>query len=342
MWYYTLNGQQAGPISQEELTQKLNGELPTDTLVWKEGMSEWSKANATVEFGNPTSLEAAASYSPHSHEDDGDNDENPYATPSSDIVDHTIETSVNELPIEPIPLDIGFCIKQGWKHTMRNFGLIFLTSIVYLITLSIVSGVLTGIGSAIDGPQTLPQINYENMEASDAFLTALEAENQIGPAGGLLEIVGNIFQLFLAMGLTAFALTHIRGGEASVGQLFSQSWKKLLKVTGASVLYYLAVFVGAIFLIIPGIYIAIRYMYYQTAIVDKDLGVMESFTYSSELTRENKWRIVGLGLMNFCVIVAGMLALLIGLIWALPVVVLAQTISYCYLHGGERSIAVQS
>jgi uncharacterized membrane protein len=83
-------------------------------------------------------------------------------------------------------------------------------------------------------------------------------------------------------------------------------------------------------------------MYYQTAIVDKDLGVMESLQYSSELTRENKWRIFGLGIINFFIVIAGFLALFIGLIWAIPVVVLAHTISYCYLHAGERSIAVQS
>ncbi|MGJ8672922.1 GYF domain-containing protein [Rubritalea sp.] len=341
MWYYTLNGKQAGPISQDELTHKLTGQLPADTLVWKEGMSEWLTASSIPDFSQTQPPSPAHSNSAP-QEPKASSDTNPYASPTSNVLDQTIVNEVTELPAEPVQLDVGFCIKQGWKHTMRNFGLVFLTGFVYLIVIVVISGLFSAIGSAIDGPQTAPEINYESMEASDAFFASIEAENQTGPVGSLLEIVSNIFQAFLAMGLTAFALTHVRGGEASVGQLFTQSGSKLLKVIGATILYYLAIFVGTIFLIIPGIYIAIRYMYYQIAIVDKDLGVMESFKYSSELTRQNKWRIIGLGLINFLIIMAGMMALFIGLIWAIPVVILAHTISYCYLHSGKRSIAVQS
>ncbi|MGJ8672921.1 GYF domain-containing protein [Rubritalea sp.] len=52
MWYFTLDGQQAGPISQQELSKKFNGELPTDTLVWKQGMSSWKSASEVTEFKN--------------------------------------------------------------------------------------------------------------------------------------------------------------------------------------------------------------------------------------------------------------------------------------------------
>ncbi|MFC5050901.1 DUF4339 domain-containing protein [Rubritalea spongiae] len=55
MWYYTSNGQQAGPISQEELAEKLKHELPSDTLVWREGLTQWSAANETEAFKNISS-----------------------------------------------------------------------------------------------------------------------------------------------------------------------------------------------------------------------------------------------------------------------------------------------
>jgi hypothetical protein len=77
MWYYTLNGQQAGPISQQELSNKLNGELPPNTLVWKEGMPNWTPSSEVEEFRNlesttpPPLPQAQAS--------------NPYLTPSSNV-----------------------------------------------------------------------------------------------------------------------------------------------------------------------------------------------------------------------------------------------------------------
>lgn len=41
-WYYTCEGKELGPISNEELEAKLSsGELGESTTVWREGMSDW-------------------------------------------------------------------------------------------------------------------------------------------------------------------------------------------------------------------------------------------------------------------------------------------------------------
>lgn len=41
-WYYSKNGEQKGPISEEELlAKKTSGEVLATDLVWKEGMSDW-------------------------------------------------------------------------------------------------------------------------------------------------------------------------------------------------------------------------------------------------------------------------------------------------------------
>jgi len=43
-WYYVLNGQRQGPVSDEEFARLAStGAIGADTLVWKEGMSEWAK-----------------------------------------------------------------------------------------------------------------------------------------------------------------------------------------------------------------------------------------------------------------------------------------------------------
>jgi uncharacterized RDD family membrane protein YckC len=48
-FYYAVNGQQTGPVSEEELRQKVaTGGLTPDTLVWREGMPEWQPFSAAV------------------------------------------------------------------------------------------------------------------------------------------------------------------------------------------------------------------------------------------------------------------------------------------------------
>jgi len=45
-WYYTVNGEKAGPISSAKLKQlSLEGKLSPDDHVWKEGMSDWRPAS---------------------------------------------------------------------------------------------------------------------------------------------------------------------------------------------------------------------------------------------------------------------------------------------------------
>ncbi|OVE76189.1 hypothetical protein BVX97_02015 [bacterium E08(2017)] len=41
-WYYTAGGAQQGPVSEEQLKQlKTSGQLAEETMVWREGMSDW-------------------------------------------------------------------------------------------------------------------------------------------------------------------------------------------------------------------------------------------------------------------------------------------------------------
>lgn len=297
MWYYTLNGQQAGPVSQSELADRLSNDLSPNTLVWKEGMADWLPANEVAEFKD--------------FDTPSPSDINIYAAPDTVATMAPQEISTNDLPDSPIPLDVLFCIKQGWKFTCGNFGKIFLFGLVYLVLSLFIT--------------TLAFL------AIKSELTAI-----------LMQILDYILKTFINMGAFAFALALIKGQDTSISQLLGQIIGKLFKVCVASLLYGIMIVLGLICFVIPGIYLAIRFFYYQAAIIDKDLGIIESFSYSSELTRDNKLNVFGLHVLNFLIVLAGFLAFGIGLLWAVPTVWLASVISYCYLHDGERAIIVQN
>lgn len=66
-WFYSKNGQQLGPITEQDFAKKCKeGEILSTDLVWKEGMSEW-KAMADVNRNSaklipplPTPLQGSA------------------------------------------------------------------------------------------------------------------------------------------------------------------------------------------------------------------------------------------------------------------------------------------
>ncbi|MDF1659350.1 MAG: CD225/dispanin family protein [Verrucomicrobiales bacterium] len=54
-WYYASNGQQMGPVSQEELISLFDrGEIKASDLVWNEGMPDWVAFSSVPELRSPT------------------------------------------------------------------------------------------------------------------------------------------------------------------------------------------------------------------------------------------------------------------------------------------------
>ncbi len=78
-WFYTSNGTQSGPITQQELAAKVqSGEVRATDLIWKEGMSDWLPMNQVPEFsvgavntpsqfGMPMAQPSAYASSPRPH-----------------------------------------------------------------------------------------------------------------------------------------------------------------------------------------------------------------------------------------------------------------------------------
>lgn len=59
-WWYNLNGQQIGPVSNEEISKLIKeGKLSADSMIWKQGMNNWMPvkhteyAKRTNDFSSP-------------------------------------------------------------------------------------------------------------------------------------------------------------------------------------------------------------------------------------------------------------------------------------------------
>ena len=310
-WFYAENNDKNGPVTFASLQQRFQADLPQNTLVWTEGMTQWVPASSVPGL---TSAQVP----------------DPYAPPSTNAVETPASTGYSlELPVNPIPLNIGFCIGQGWKHTIANFGQIFLFGLCYFAVSMVISAVLTGIGMAVDGPpQVIPIEGGQSIQV-----------NSGGPVSSVASIIEQIVSIFLTLGAIRFGHRLLNGENPPLSDLFSQG-DKLLSGVGATILYFLMVIVGLIFLIIPGIIVALRFSLFQQAIVEKQLGAIDSLKYSWNLTRENGLSLLGLYFASFFIVIAGVLAVLVGLLWALPTVWLAGLIAFRFLHCGTACIKV--
>ncbi len=121
------------------------------------------------------------------------------------------------------------------------------------------------------------------------------------------------------------------GTAAKVMDVFHYNKKDLKKIGYwflASLLYGAVVFLGLICLIIPGIYLAIRYGFALYLMIDKDMGIKESFHESAKMTKGQIWHIIGFGIASFFAIVLGLLLLVVGLIPAYIIVMFANIYVY--------------
>ncbi len=123
------------------------------------------------------------------------------------------------------------------------------------------------------------------------YLAALASTKHIGLtiAVGLVQY---IVSAILTLGLIKIALKICDEAIPDTGDLFS-SYPLVINYIIASILYGLMVIVGLIFLIVPGIYLAIKHQFYTYLIVDKGMGPIEAIKESGRITKGALWNLLG-------------------------------------------------
>lgn len=198
---------------------------------------------------------------------------------------------------------------QGWEAFKKNPGLI------------IGALVLSGIAYYIP-----------------AIISTATADDSSG-VSFLFTLLSWIVGVMLQVGIATMTLKLIDSKPAAISDLWSHG-NFFLRMLGATILYSLMVFVGTILLIIPGIYLGIRYQFYAYAMVDKNLGVMESLKQAGEITKGSWWMLLLLGVLEGILFFVGALPLGLGLILVIPLVALVTASVYRQLSGGAVSAPI--
>jgi len=142
-----------------------------------------------------------------------------------------------------------------------------------------------------------------------------------------VSIIYWVVSSLVEVGLIKISLDFCDGRRPGPRDLFSGT-SFLLRYILSPLIYAAMVTLCLIFLIVPGIYLAIRYQFYSYFIVDKDLGMIESLKKSAEVTKGASLDLALFGLMMIGINILGILALGIGLLATLPVTWLASAFVY--------------
>jgi len=148
--------------------------------------------------------------------------------------------------------------------------------------------------------------------------------------GGIINFV---LSTFIGMGVTAFYLAaHDNPETVDLSTLWHPRpfWKYL----GAGILVGLAIGIGFVLLIIPGIIAAIFFMFTTFIVIDKELGPIEAMKESMRIGHGYRWPLLGLIVLLSLIMLLGVIALFVGVLIAMPVASLAFVHAYRVLSGG--------
>lgn len=322
-WYYAKGGQQQGPVTQEELQNLLrSGALnPASDLVWNQGMADWLPASQVpaLNGGIPATPAPGETYGSHPFA-------YPYATGALE------EIAIGSQPVIPTA-----CLKRAFDLTVKHIGPLLLATIIFLAISMGANYGLKSLDSAMGwssfgdafqeetGGSTSSGVSYQMYVGSNDQLSFVS------------YIISSLISVFFMLGATRMGLHMVDGKPFDIGMLFSGG-PFLLKGFAAYILYWIMVFIGLILLIVPGVILILRFGMYQNAIVDRKMGVFESLGYSWNLTRGNGLNLFVIFLLSICIVIAGCVALLVGLLFAYPMMWLMWVVAYRWLQFGGRAV----
>jgi uncharacterized membrane protein len=189
------------------------------------------------------------------------------------------------------PFTTGEAIGYGWRGFTQNVGPLLLLAFV-VIAIQVILGI---IGARL--------------------------QTTVGIV--LFNIVSAIVGYILTVGIIRAALAVVDGRRPEVGMLFRG--QGVIDYILASIIVALAVTVGLVLCVIPGVIVMFLFQFYGYATVDEShrVGALESLSVSTRLARDNVGPVLLFDLAAIGVLILGALVCGVGLLVAYPVVIIA-------------------
>lgn len=159
---------------------------------------------------------------------------------------------------------------------------------------------------------------------------------------GAVPYVGGCVQFIiggaLMVGIWRAVLGMIGGRKPDVGMMF-QGFDRFGDAFLATLISGILTFLGFLCLIVPGIILAIMWLFTYPVIAETGLGFWEAMRESARLTEGYRWRLFLLGLACALITILGLLVFCLGVFVAIGVNVTALGLAYRFLQAKKGTPA---
>lgn len=243
---------------------------------------------------------------------DTNDQSNPYSAPSSALEDVTREGggSIDATLAGESELLVGEVLKEAWEkvHGIKLPVLVALIggTIAIYVLMAVLALAFGLVGSALGS--TL------------VFLLSTAT-----------ILLAYLIIIPLYAGILMIGLRHSVSAPVNVGIAFSL-FDRSLPIIGVTILVSIAVNLGMLLFILPGLYLMIALLLAMPLLVEKRVGVIDSLKLSAQLSHK---QFLNLALILLVVGIVVMLSAftIIGLIWSIPWALMAISICYRNLAG---------
>ena len=189
---------------------------------------------------------------------------------------------------------VGSCVRFGWETFKKRPWFFVAFTVVYILlswAIIFIAGLIAGQGHALTSLISFP------------------------------------FSVLLSMGIISFMLkAHDNVETVQFADLWHPHnyWNYLLMYLVLAV----SVIIGLILLIVPGIIVGIMFGFACYLVIERGLGPIEALKESMRITKGHRWDLFVLALACVGIMIIGFICLLVGMLVAMPVIMLSTVHAY--------------
>jgi|GEM_PF-5086408 len=249
-------------------------------------------------------------------------------------------------------ISVGGVYKEAWRVFKKNW-VVLVGFMLLAFAVNFVFGMFGyQAGQTYDVP-TEVAAQYQNGEMSEddlagialmsAFIDLGDSDTETVPVAlpstgsPLVSFLGWIVSLLIGVAGIAVSLLAGRDKEITYEAVMEMiSVKTVLFYFLAGIITAVLVALGMILLIVPGLIAAVMLSMGYYYVIDKGMGPIESLKASRNITKGNRWTIFFVMLVSILIVIAGILALVVGLLVAVPVIMQVYAAMYLMLEGESQ------
>lgn len=240
---------------------------------------------------------------------------NPYAAPSSELRETPAAgqvPSIEEALSRGYDFQIGELLGESWQRVKGTKGIImggFLVFYAVMMAASFVLGGVLGVFGALN-------------ESPAAMI--------IGQL--VIGILSSAVAYPFMAGINMIGIRRAADQALNFNEIFSHFGRTLPLVITAVVMMLL-IYLGMLLLLIPGLYLAVAYMLAIPLVVERGLSPWQALEASRKAISQHWFKVFGLFLLLGLISMISAIPLGIGLIWSIPLFVIAMGVLYRTIFG---------